>query len=338
MTCSVVIPVRDGGDAFVQSLNAVRCAHPAPDEIIVVVDGADRDACRVARAGGARVIAFETPRGPAAARNAGAAAAHGDLLLFVDADVLVPPDVVARVTGAFDRRPPPVAVFGSYDDEPGDRALVSQYRNLLHHYVHQTSSERAYTFWSGCGAIDRVAFLSSGGFDETITAAAVEDIELGWRLSRAGHEIRLDKALQVKHLKRWTIKSVLYTDVWLRAVPWTRLILRTGRPPHDLNLRAGHRASVALTGLLGLAVLAVPAWPAALAVAGGAGAALLACNAGFYAFLVRERGVRFAVCAVAWHWIHYACAGVGFTIGVAQEAASRLPSHRRTVTRGSVLP
>ena len=43
--------------------------------------------------------------------------------------------------------------FGSYDDTPTDRGFVSRYKNLLHHYVHQTARREASTFWTGLGAV-----------------------------------------------------------------------------------------------------------------------------------------------------------------------------------------
>ena len=97
------------------------------------------------------------------------------------------------------------------------RPFYSQFRNLLHHYVHQTSSQEAQTFWAGFGAIRRNALKSSGGFDEQIEG--IEDVELGTRLASGGAKLCLDKSLQVKHLKKWTLTSSVKTDIFKRAVP-----------------------------------------------------------------------------------------------------------------------
>jgi hypothetical protein len=133
--------------------------------------------------------------------------------------------------------------------------VLSQYRNLLHHYIHQTSCEDATTFWSGCGAILRSAFLASGGFDPAYDRPSVEDIDLGVRLRRAGQRIVLNKELQVKHLKRWSLWSIVRCDFWQRGVPWTLLIHREGSAPNDLNLKRSHRVAggLALALLLSLA-------------------------------------------------------------------------------------
>ena len=135
---------------------------------------------------------------------------------------------------------------------------MSQYRNLLHHYVHQRGQIEASTFWGACGAIRRSVFEEVGGFDEERYPRCIEDIELGYRLRRAGHRIVLDKNLQGTHLKKWTLWSVIRTDVCCRAMPWTRLILETRSAPDDLNLRDGQRVSVGLVGLACLALLLAP--------------------------------------------------------------------------------
>ena len=103
--------------------------------------------------------------------------------------------------------------------------MISKFRNLLHHRVHYENHGQIKTFWSGCGAIKRQAFLTLGGFDEGFRTASVEDIELGYRLSASGHKIFLDHSVQVCHHKSWSLFSMCYTDCFLRARPWTRLML-----------------------------------------------------------------------------------------------------------------
>ena len=69
-----------------------------------------------------------------------------------------------------------------------------------------------------------------------------------------GYRILLDKDLQVKHLKEWRLKSLLRTDIFSRAIPWTRLILESQGMINDLNLQKSQKISAAL---LGLAILAI---------------------------------------------------------------------------------
>jgi hypothetical protein len=71
---------------------------------------------------------------------------------------------------------------------------------------------------------------------------------------------RCDKALQGTHLKRWTLGSLLRTDINARAIPWARLMLTTRQPVEDLNLRRDQRLSAALTALAAVCLLLAPLW------------------------------------------------------------------------------
>ncbi|MGC8792503.1 MAG: glycosyltransferase [Bryobacteraceae bacterium] len=313
---SLIVPVHNGDAQLRVCLEQIRRLDPPPDECIVVDDGSSDRSPSLARAFGCRVVSTASPRGPAVARNAGAREARGEILLFVDADVLPPLDAVARVRQAFSADLSLAAVIGSYDDAPSEPGFFSQFRNLLHHYVHQNSREEAGTFWSGCGAIRREVFLRYGGFCSCFSRPSIEDIELGTRLREAGERIRLMKELQAKHLKRWTFWSMVRTDIFDRALPWTRLILRQRRMPADLNLRWRHRFSVALWTLaVALAPIAF-CRPVAALVAFASASLAAGLNADFYRFLAVRRGWWFALRAVPAHGVHFLCCAAGFGLGV----------------------
>jgi glycosyltransferase involved in cell wall biosynthesis len=250
VTISVVIPACNAEQHLTQSLAALRGSVDGDVEIIIVDDGSKDGTVALARSYGAKVLSTGRRMGPAYARNMGAREAAGEIVLFLDADVCVKPDTLQRIRHDFARDPQLDALIGSYDTEPSSPDFVSQYRNLMHCFVHQTGSERASTFWSGCGAIRRDVFLEHSGFSESYERPAIEDIELGYRLIRAHRKIMLDHDLLVKHLKRWTFWSLLKTDILDRGIPWTELILRDGTMPNDLNLQLSQRVSVALVFVL----------------------------------------------------------------------------------------
>ncbi len=326
LTISVIIPVYNGGKNFHRCLSSLAEAIPSPDAITVVADGDTDGSWRVAEQFGARVIRIPGPGGPARARNIGAHAAQGDILLFIDADVAVYPDILSRVAAAFRCEPDLAAVFGCYDDAPTETNFLSQYKNLLHHYVHQTASEQASTFWGACGAIRREVFLAVGGFDEGYRQPSIEDVELGCRLKQAGYRIRLCKTLQVKHMKRWGVVSLIKADFLHRALPWATLILRERRFINDLNVKRSSRVSVILTyGLLG-ALVGAWWWPKSLAVAGALVLALLTLNAPVYRFFQNQRGLRFALQTIPWHWLYYFYCGIAFAMSAVRHLFCRLRS------------
>jgi len=229
--------------------------------------------------------------------------------------VTVAPDAVARVARLLGAEADVDAVFGSYDRRPRAPGIVSQYRNLLHHWVHQHGNAEASTFWAGCGAVRRSAFDAVGGFDEAGAWRSIEDIELGYRLRRTGHRIRLDHALQGTHLKRWTLTSMLRTDLFGRAAPWTRLIRQRATAPADLNLGRVQRLCVALVGVAMVCAALALARPALAVVAAVLLAIVIALNVSLYRFFYEQRGLAFAVACVPLHTLYFACSGAGYLYG-----------------------
>jgi GT2 family glycosyltransferase len=320
---SVVVPVHNGGSDLDVCLSALG-GGDGECEIIVVDDASTDESANVACLRGAKVLQLESRGGPAAARNHGARGARGSILLFIDADVRVEPDTLARVAGHFRREPELAALFGSYDDAPAFAGFVSQYKNLLHHFVHQQARTQAETFWSGCGAVRREVFLRVGGFDEERYAEpSIEDIELGYRLRDAGYAVLLDRELHVKHLKRWTFVSLLRADIFRRAVPWSNLMLERGRLTNDLNVSIRERACACMTiSALTLLILGfaspfflVPAFLLLLIV--------FILNRKLYSFFLRRRGVLFLTGAVALHLLYYCYSSGVFALCCVSHAFKR---------------
>lgn len=330
-TFAVVVPAHDAAAEIAPCLRALTASGFGAGEILVVDDGSRDGTGDAARAEGVRVLRHPRALGPALARNAGAAATDSDVILFVDADVVVHPGARDRLAAFFAGHPDHDAIFGSYDDSPGSRGAVGIYRNLLHHWVHQTSRSEAQTFWAGFGAVRRDAFLAVGGFDP---AWSIEDVELGLRLRQRGGRIRLERTLLCKHLKDWTLRSMVRTDWKVRAVPWARLLLERRTATGDLNLSFAHRLSGAITALIVLTLAIGIAVPPALALVPALLIGFAAANAPFLRFLARRRGWGFAARSLGYHLLHYAAADLGYLearLGRALRgpATSRPPSSGR---------
>jgi len=303
-------------------LVAVKASEYHKFELIVVDDGSTDDSGLIAKAMGCRVIVGNSNRGAGHARNLGVAVATGEVLLFVDADVVIRPTTIrqavqALADGRWD------AVFGSYTSETPAQGFFSQFHNLLHHYTHQHGRENAVTFWTGCGAVRRNAFEAVGGFDER--HPPMEDIALGYALSAAGFRIRLDKTMQVTHLKRHSFLTLLRTYFAGRAVPWTRIMLVHRGFRSDLNTRPEHVLSVGLACLLPPCVLGAAWHWLAVVPAIGMELGLLWANRNFLGFLRRQRGWWFAACGALELHLFYIVCGVG--------AVGGLLSYRRFLRR-----
>jgi glycosyltransferase involved in cell wall biosynthesis len=264
---SVVIPVFNGGPDLEKCLLALKQSDYPLHECLLVDDAStDGMVNPAAEAIGARVIRLERQSGPAKARNLGVEEANGDIIFFTDADVILHPQAIGEAVKALESDADLAAVFGSYDDQPGHLSFLSQYRNLFHHWVHQTGSAEASTFWTGCGAIRRDVFLQINGFSQDYDRPSIEDIEMGSRLRRSGHRIRLLKNMLGKHMKDWRFWNMVRTDIFSRGVPWMQLVLKEGKVSGDLNLNYKSRIATLLAGLLGLSVLLLLVSGHALAV------------------------------------------------------------------------
>ncbi len=315
---SVIVPVHQGAVVLPKSLGAlVESDLPRDEWELIVVDDASTDgtAAVAARYADTVVTLGRKPQGPSYARNRGVEAARGDVVVFIDADVCVHRETLRRFASVFAENPGFSAVFGSYDAAPPAPGLVSQYRNLLHHWVHQQNGGEAETFWAGCGAIRRNVFFEAGMYDEWhFSRPQIEDIELGHRLKELGHRITLAPEIQATHLKHWTLRNMLTTDLRDRGVPWTRLLIQRGivSKSQSLNLRLIERVNTVLVWTAALFAIVALGFRDArwLLLSVACGLPVLWFNRHLYAFFRRERGLWFAVRAIPLHLIYYFLNGI----------------------------
>ncbi len=339
MAFSVVIPARDSIDTLCRLFESLSHSTRRPDEVVLVDDGSSGSLEPIAMQYGARFLRNNRPMGPAAARNLGMVETSCDIIVFLDADVTVHHDALDRMVQALEDDPSLAGVFGSYDDTPGHPGFLSRYRNLLHAWTHQTASPHASTFWGACGAVKRQALAAVGGFPEVYGRPAIEDIELGCLLIKAGYKLKLDRNALVCHHKAWTFRSMLRTDVFDRAIPWTRLILRERKMPDDLNLRRSQRFNALLALLLLVLLPPLTSGPVFQVVFLIVWALFVTKNARFYTFLVRKQGMWFALRAIPIHWLYFIYSCVGFALGLAGHLFAGAPRPRVVPRRrGESIP
>ena len=304
MRLSAIVPATNRPPSVARCVEAIRAASEPPDEVIVVEDAPEP--------------------GPAGARNEGARRASGEVLVFVDADVVPHADAFARIRVHFAADPGLAGVIGSYDDSPPADGVVAGFRNLLHHHVHQQGGGEVPTFWAGLGAVRRDVFEAAGGFDAArYRRASIEDVELGGRLAARGARILLDPAVQGTHLKAWTLGGMVRTDLAARGIPWVELLLAGGTSTSMLNLGWRHRASALACVAGAAAVVLRKPLPAVAATT-----ALVALNAPFYALLARRRGPLEATLGVGLHAVHHLTAVASVPAGLAVAALRRPPRRR----------
>ena len=197
---SVVMPFagdeRDA-EAAVDALLALELRRG--DELIL----SDNSGTAVAR-GGVAVVRASAERSPAHARNAGAAHAHSDWILFLDADCRAPQGLLDAFFAA------PLedevgALAGEVVPLPGGDTLAARYgsaRSFLGQQAHLNHPYRPRAVAANL-LVRRAAFEQIGGFYEGVRAA--EDTDFSWRLQEAGWRLELCRRAQVEHRYRGTV-------------------------------------------------------------------------------------------------------------------------------------
>lgn len=308
----VIVPAYEAEATIGACLDGLFAAGFTVGDIKVVDDGSRDRTAQIVRSRGIQPIC-QPNQGAARARNAGAQASRGDILFFVDSDVVVHADVRARLERFFSNHPDHAGLFGSYDDAPPAPPRVSRLRNLLHHHVHQRAAGPASTFWTGCGALRRRDLDKAGGF--RTEEQMIEDVGLGLRLARLGRPVMLVPELRCTHLKSWGWRDFAATDYRHRAQPWTRMMRdpANGDLAHALNAGARGKAAVIAVGVSLLSLpLALIAPLAGAAMGFLALAGLIGLEWRFLGLVRRRLNWVDVVLAVMMLWVHYLAAGAGY--------------------------
>ena len=322
---SVIVPAHQGAGLLPVTLGALAESDLPRDqwELIVVDDASSDGTADVAARWADRVLTLPgAPHGPGFARNRGVEVSRGEWVVFIDADVRVHRDTLRRVAEAIRQDPAMDAMFGAYDDAPPAPGFLSRYRNLLHRYVHVESAGETDTFWAGCGAVRRSAFLAVGGFNEAkYPRPQIEDIELGYRIRERGGRIVIRPEIQGAHLKHWRFVGSIRTDLLDRGIPWVRLLLERERlaQPANLNLKRGEplKAATVVLGLLLIPLAIVMGRWAPLIGTGLLWGLVVASNHALIRWFARERGLFFALAVVPLNLWYYLLSALAVAAGLA---------------------
>jgi glycosyltransferase involved in cell wall biosynthesis len=310
---SIIVPAYNAAEYLQQSLGSIRKSSFSDFELIAVDDCSTDGSLEIEKKFADKVVKTDRNMGPAAARNLGADESSGPVLFFLDADVKLHPDTLLKVVNSMAENPSYSAIFGSYDAHPAQNNFFSQYKNLFHHFIHQNAKSESSTFWAGCGSIRRKDFEAIGGFSKNYASASIEDVEMGYRLKESGRRIKLDKDIQVTHLKKWTLHSLMKADILYRAIPWSELAVKRGLP-YDLNFKLLDRLSAfVILLMIGCSILSCFWYPGILVVLGCAGMLLIS-NRRLYIFFLKKRGIRFAFFSVLFHWFYFFYSSITFVL------------------------
>ena len=333
---SIIVPTYNRPRQLAECLRALAALdYPRRRfEVIVVDDGSDSPLAEVIAPFHPLLrlaLVTQENAGPGAARNTGAALAEGTFLAFTDDDCLPTGQWLTALAARFAEYPHRAIAGRTINALPHNPfARASQIIIDLVHAYYNADPQQARFSASNNLALPRELFRSLGGFDETFRTS--EDRDLIDRWLNRGHRLiyapevlvyhaplltwrgycRLN--IQVTHLKRWTFVSLLCTDIFRRAVPWSRLILRQGDWVWDLNVDARSRLS-AVWAWAALFFLVLGFWlPSVWWGLLPALTALAVINADLYRFFWRHGGPGFTVGAAALHALYLIYSSLTFAV------------------------
>lgn len=193
-------------------------------EVIIVDDCSKDDTVNIAKKYPVRIIELQKNGGPAKARNIGVRSAKGEIIFFLDSDVIVLDGAIKEVKDYFDHNPSAKCVIGVCATEPLNKGFVPAYMAMFE-YIHliDTPGHKVSVFAPRCGAIKKDFFLKIGGYDENYRGADVEDFELARRINKSD-SIILNRKIMVKH--QFANFKQAVRNYFKRAVMWMHLFFR----------------------------------------------------------------------------------------------------------------
>jgi glycosyltransferase involved in cell wall biosynthesis len=317
---SVIIPIRDGLDTLGQCLGSLKRVNFPDFEVIVVDDGSEKDCSEVVSSYGFRSIRLDKPSGVECARNKGTEQASGDILVFIDCDMIVPPDALHRIHPRFSGNHY-AAVSGICGFKSPTTRLATLYKNLWMFHSYTLSPDNFDWFLTGIGAVKREVFFRLGGFDTGFhIKTGGGDLEFGRRLREAGERILLDKELRVQHLKRYSLWGLLRNDYnrsrgWFRLVARKRMIPRVMKDLRIANIYPAFIISVPVSLLLSLSLVLSPFFEFPRYTTAFLTATYLIANYRLFRFLRRQGGTGFLLKAIPLSFVDHLVSGLGVIRG-----------------------
>lgn len=206
----VVIPAFRASDTLPQCISALQCSG-LPLEITVVDDGENGDLKQILAAFPVQIVTGRDHSGAAAARNRGAAGYTGDILVFVDADVVVEADTIQNLVAPI-QQGISEATVGNYSCNTAGLNFFQAYKELyISHIYSRRSGYIPNEFWTAIGAVRADIFFELGGFK--LGLGVVEDTELGHRINERGGCILVVPNACGQHLKPYTFKRLVQNDL-----------------------------------------------------------------------------------------------------------------------------
>jgi len=299
---SIVIPTYNASKFIPALMDSIFKQAVDDMEVIIVDDCSTDNTVELVKEYPARVIVMEQNGGPAKARNKGVAEAKGDIIFFLDSDVLVLDGTVREVQEYFENDHAANCVIGVCATEPLNKGFVPKYMAMFE-YIHLLDAldVNLSVFAPRCGAIKKELFQRAGGYDESYKGADVEDFELARRINKIDR-IALNPKMLVRHQFVNNLEEAV-KNYFKRAVMWIHLFMKDKKFDNAGPTAPSNGIAAVSAFMSFLSLLLMP-------VIDGAGLAVflfvlsfLFFNVRWWNFMRKEAGLLFAAKALLLNYV-----------------------------------
>jgi GT2 family glycosyltransferase len=226
MMISIIVPIGKATSVLNDCIGALLTTKSSNAEIILVFDREVDNYFFVFPHRSVRIVFTGKQSGPAYTRNLGAKYANGEVLFFIDSDVIVHQGTFSAILHCLMDENCDV-LTGVYSYDCGYTNYASIFKNIWMRTTYLMLKNPVPVVNSALMAIHREAFDKVGGFDNSYLTPSLEDSDLGRRLNSQGLRCCISKDFCAIHRKRYSIGALIKTD-FSRSIAETRLLLRHG--------------------------------------------------------------------------------------------------------------
>lgn len=202
---SVIVPVYNSEQTLKRCLDSIFNSSYKEYEVLVVSDNSTDKSVEIARRYNCNIIESAQNKGAGYSRNLGAEKASGEILLFIDSDIVIKSDALQLVARTFDQNEIN-AVQGIYSHEPNYNSIATQFQQSFYcYYTWNKKIKYVETLTSACFGIRKKVFMNLKGFNSNIKNATSEDEEFGYKLIDGGNKILILRELSVVHLVNYSL-------------------------------------------------------------------------------------------------------------------------------------
>jgi glycosyltransferase involved in cell wall biosynthesis len=209
-TVSVVIPCYNKAHYIYHTVSAILNQTIPPDEIVVVDDASEDASPIILQHLPVKLIRHERNQGPAAARNTALSATKGDIIVFIDADAYADYRLIEVFLRAYNEiQDPRLGGVGGRGIECNINTIFDRWRALHARQDFGLKPREVPYLFGLCASYKREVLLQVGGFDTFFPINAGEDVDLGYRIRKAGYKLYYIPDAKVYHQHSDTERSLL---------------------------------------------------------------------------------------------------------------------------------